>query len=171
MSNSKRRFCKRFLVSYPLLRLWFSGFQDAHAAIQEYAVTLSCFLDILIPEDLTPGATALNVDVEIISKSKRYKYYKNSLTKGCMWLQKNANTHGHENFCDLSRSQQEAIVASMEQSHPGSIENIFFHTILDDAFHYYYADPKSWVGLAYAGPPQPYGYSDYQLAPKSDNGK
>jgi hypothetical protein len=129
------------------------------------------FLDTLIPADLTPSASQLNVHKHIISGATKSIPLQRVILLGCKWLDEQANNLGFESFEKLSQKLMNEIVARAESSLRRSIPRAFFDTIRNQALGYYYAQAGSWKGLAYARPPQPRGFPDHKLAPgESDLG-
>ena len=59
-----------------------------------------------------------------------------------------------------NKNKNEVAVA-MEKKKPE-----FFKNFKNLVIKFYYSHPRSWKGLAYNGPPQPVGFSDYSLPPK-----
>ena len=128
---------------------------------------LGPYLDTLLPADLTPSATGLGVDAAAVALAQANRSFERLLTLGCAWLDQQANELGVAEFSLLSEQPRVAIITIAEQSPAGSLPREFFTQTLGFAFHHYYAQPQSWRGLGYAGPPQPVGFPDHALPPKA----
>ncbi len=126
---------------------------------------LGAFLDTLLPPDLTPSATQLDVDKVIIARARANKPLQRLITLGCAWLDKQAKEQGTEGFTGLAQPGRDAIVSAAEKSPVGSLPRVFFEQIRSLAFYEYYARPETWPGMAYAGPPQPRGFPDFAQPP------
>lgn len=126
---------------------------------------LPAFLDTLLPEDISPSASQLNVGPDLISKASRESGFERLLILGCAWLNEQSHKQGQALFENLDEASQIAIVKIAEQSAERSLPRVFFTTVQYYAFGIYYAHPETWVSLGYAGPPQPVGFPDYARPP------
>jgi len=129
--------------------------------------TLAAYLDTLIPADETPSATQLGVTEKILSQAATDSDYLRLLNKACDWLEAQAQQSGAAHFAALSEDQREQVIHLAAAGEGGPLVEMFFDQTLAAAFSYYYADPRSWPALDYAGPPQPRGFMDYTQAPIS----
>lgn len=136
------------------------------AVTPEETKTLSSYVDTLIPPDITPAASQLNVPQMIISKSKSDRKYRRLIKKGCHWLDKQAGYFNADSFAMLNEQNREHIVKIASEGERDSLHGIFFERMRLDAFFCYYGIVESWKGLGYEGPPQPKGFPDYTLPPK-----
>ena len=126
---------------------------------------LGPYLDTLLPEDTTPSATQLGVDLEIVELIRGNKQLARVIILGCAWLDQQAREQGAGEFASLESTQQELIVTTAEGSATRSLPRVFFSVTRELACKHYYAHPESWPGIRYAGPPQPTGYPDYEKPP------
>ncbi|RPH92774.1 MAG: gluconate 2-dehydrogenase subunit 3 family protein [Lysobacterales bacterium] len=131
---------------------------------------LGPFLDTLLPDDGTPGATQLGVDQEVARHMREIPHMANLLVTGCLWLDQQADKLGAAEFAALDPGQRETVVRAAEQAAPRSLPRVFLAAVLDLAFRYYYAHPETWPGLGYAGPPQPRGFPDFAEPPQGVGG-
>ena len=127
--------------------------------------SLGAFLDTLLPADITPGASQLEVDKSIITQARANMRLQRLLTLGCAWLDTQAKERGAEDFAALAQPNRDAIVSAAETSPAQSLPRVFFEQIRGMAFYHYYARPETWPGMAYAGPPQPRGFLDFTQPP------
>jgi len=163
---------RRFFLKFLLLTGFYSIPENLNRSLKpvqrtvmiDYQ-TLLVFLDILIPDDMTPGAVQLGVTEEIIGYAADKPDYKLLLVQGCKWLNDEAKKRGNVQFSWLSTTQQQEIVQLAFESPAYSLSNRFFMQLLHKAFEYYYARPEATKHFAYAGPPQPDGFTDYQNPP------
>ncbi len=123
------------------------------------------YLDTLIPADDSPGATDLGVDQEILSRVRNNAYRSGIIRRGCRWLDETARKRGATDFNALDDIGREAVVAKVAKAKRGTPLHAFFSYTQLEAFRIYYANPESWISLAYRGPPQPLGFSDYTQPP------
>ncbi len=131
---------------------------------------LGPFLDTLLPQDSTPSATQLDVDKHIVTRMRGHNRLAKIVVLGCTWLDQQACEQGAEEFALLEAARQERIVTTAEASPPRKLPRIFFATTRRLAFRHYYAQPASWPGMRYAGPPQPIGYPDHADPPSESIG-
>ena len=132
--------------------------------------TLAYYLDTLIPADQTPSATALAVDKKIVAAATLDHRLRRLITTGCAWLDTQAKDHYDvESFSSLSETQRESVVTLAAAEKIDTLPRVFFERLRQDAFFHYYAQPASWSGLAYAGPPQPKGHLDFYLPPRASS--
>jgi len=124
------------------------------------------FINRLIPDDDTPGAVALGVPEKLIALAKTDKSYRQLFKYGCAWLEQQAQALTKDDFINLDAKQQDNIISLAEKAPFNSIPQKFFQIVRLNAMKNYYADPRSWAELAYATPPQPNGFLDYQEPPK-----
>ena len=139
------------------------------AQSQELKISIQAlgpYLDTLIPKDSTPSATELDVDRVVFSFMQSNEQFKNLIALGCQWLDREALAIGAQEFSLLGDKDRSAIVTKAEKASADSLENIFFKQTRGLAFNHYYAQPESWPGLNYNGPPQPSGFRDYASLPK-----
>ena len=127
--------------------------------------TLAAFLDTLIPADETPSASQLGVTDKIIATGKKSRRYRKLIEKGCAWLDRQARQLGAAHFSALTETQRERIAQQAENGEGGLVPAFFFEHIKVEAFSHYYADPRIWANLGYAGPPQPLGFMNYTQPP------
>lgn len=130
--------------------------------------TLACYLDTLLPADSTPSASQLGVDRALVTQAGRELFLARLLVRGCSWLDTEAAKRGSSDFATLGASDQEIVVSIAERSPRDSLPRTFFDTILPLAYREYYARPESWIGLGFAGPPQPLGFPDHAEPPLVD---
>jgi hypothetical protein len=129
--------------------------------------TIEAFIDTLIPQDTTPGALQLGVAAKILAKAHEDGQYRRLARKGCEWLDRKAGTRRADGFFSLGGREREELVGQAAKAAVGSVPRIFFERLRADAFFHYYANPASWKGLRYKGPPQPDGYPDYAAEPSA----
>ncbi|MEO6696463.1 MAG: gluconate 2-dehydrogenase subunit 3 family protein [Gammaproteobacteria bacterium] len=132
--------------------------------------SLAYFLDTLIPADQTPSATALDVDKKIAAAASLDHRLRRLIKTGCAWIDAQAEDHyGVENFSALSETERDHIVALAAAEKMETLPRVFFERLRQDAFSHYYAQPAAWIGLPYAGPPQPKGHLDFYLPPRTSS--
>ena len=129
-------------------------------------MTFRHFLDTLIPEDVSPSATQINLDAVLLDHAKKIQNYEKLIFLGCNWLDLQSDAFYKKKFINLSLVEKDKIVEFASKNRSGSIPAEFFNRVRRDAFTFYYAKPSSWAGLKFSGPPQPKGYIDYQESPK-----
>lgn len=127
--------------------------------------TLAAHLDTLIPADNSPAAVELGVMDKLLARAARDAAYRRLLVRGCQWLDARSRSMFGAGFSTLDLAKRERIVAAAADSPPRSVPRVFFRVTWDDAVFHYYADPRSWPTLGYAGPPQPRGFPDHARAP------
>lgn len=128
--------------------------------------TFRHFLDTLIPEDVSPSATQVNLDADLLDHAKIIQNYEKLIFLGCNWLDLQANAFYKTSFINLNSAQKNKVIEVASRSPGDSIPLQFFNRLRRDAFTFYYAKPPSWTGLRFSKPPQPHGYPDYQESPK-----
>ncbi len=128
---------------------------------------LQRYVDLLIPDDTSPGALKLGVDQSIISKSLNDPDYRQTLRQGLFRIDSIAKDMFGRPFFQLKNEQANRIILLSEEAKRYSAEHRLFGQLREDAFGDYYAMPESWRSLCYPGPPQPIGFSDYQQSPTS----
>lgn len=130
-------------------------------------VALDALLDTLIPADeFSPSATEAGVGASIRAAATGDASYQYLLKQGCSRLEDQATERFGRPFAALLEAQRAAIVEELAGAPEGSESRAFFHRVWLDSCYHYYALPESWAGLAYAGPPQPLGFDDYQSPPQ-----
>lgn len=166
MPLSRRRFLGLSLLTGILAGACSKILRSPLSRSNESITTLEAYLDTLIPADETPGATQLGVAEKIMAKAAENSEYRRLIEQGCDWLDGEVRKYGAGRFADLSAAQREQVVTLAAAGKGGIPALIFFHETRDDAFFYYYAHPRSWSALGYAGPPQPKGFMNYAEPPR-----
>ena len=168
VNRLRRRFLQTFIWLVPLWSIRVQA-KDLIALVDDPnpLAALAPYLDTLLPADTTPSASQLEVDKAIEAVAKRQPPLAQLLTLGCAWLDNQARQQGRENFASLHESSREQLVAQAEASPPGGLPATFFQVTLALAYRHYYARRESWIGLGFAGPPQPFGFPDHTQAPQS----
>lgn len=164
MKFSRRGLFKLFLGLGVGSALW--SLLPGHRARDPWA-GLRAFVDILIPEDETPGASQLGVVDSILAAAQDAPSRLELLRQGTAWLDGQARRFGAADFAGLPQSKREALVGEAAGHTLGSMPRTFFQMVLDDAFFHYYANPQSWAAIGYEGPPQPRGYPDHANPPRA----
>ncbi len=167
MAFSRRTLLKLFLgigllLPFGALLRWFAPAERKVAAPWD---GLRAFVDALVPADTTPGAVELGVVEKILAAAEQRAPHLKLLREGTAWLDEQARVRGATSFAALPREEIEAIVGLAAASPPRSLPRTFFQSTLDDALYLHYADPRSWEGLGYEGPPQPRGFPDHAEPP------
>jgi Gluconate 2-dehydrogenase subunit 3 len=126
------------------------------------------WIDTLAPSEPDfPGALALGVAEKIEAAIARNPQYAALINTAMQWIEARARDARSTSFAKLSGLDRQKIVAAAAASNVGSVPRTFFQASLDDTLFHTYADPRAWVGLHYAGPPQPIGFLDHAIAPKA----
>ena len=128
--------------------------------------SLRFYLELLIPEDETPGATAAGIDRRLFERCTKQPYYRKTLREGLIRLSTMAAERFQQPFHRLSPAQAEQLITASEQAGADSLERILFIQLREDAFIDYYAQSTHWSSLCYQGPPQPMGYLNSRLPPE-----
>ncbi|MCP4699959.1 MAG: gluconate 2-dehydrogenase subunit 3 family protein [Gammaproteobacteria bacterium] len=136
----------------------------ATLTIREQAV-LRRYFDRLIPFDGTPGALETGVAEAVFAQAETNRQYRRLLKKGGRWLNYRAKKTAGIDFLSLDDEQADKVIAHAEKTVRNAFPRRFFQRTRHDAMTHHYADSRSWRGLAYAGPPQPHGFPDYQQPP------
>ena len=122
-------------------------------------LVIRAFVDTLIPaDDITPSASALGVDQEIIKNTKTDIAYGRLIQLGCRWL----NHQSNGDFTNLPKQQRIQILQWMEHTDDHTLPALLFNRIRYQAMAHYYCQPASWKDTGLQHPPQPLGYMDYR---------
>jgi len=132
--------------------------------------TISSVINRMLPGDELPGAVALGIDRRIPAMAEvppRQPLFelRRGFAEGVAWLDTQARAAGAADFLRLDEARQEAVLVTAVTS---DVEDaaFFVGTLRDRAFALYYTDPSIVAAFAYAGPPQPAGFPDFQEAPR-----
>ena len=131
---------------------------------------LGPFVDTLLPEDGTPSATQVGVDSEILRQMTANPRMSDVIVMGCLWLDQQADKLGAADFAALDPGLRVKVAGNAELASKGSLPRVFFDGVLDIALRHYYAQPSTWPGLGYSGPPQPHGFMDFSGPPSGSDG-
>jgi hypothetical protein len=169
VQGSARRHFLRLLVTLAAAlppRLLFAA--PADKTVQRISLSaLATYLDTLIPADSTPSASQLGTDQAIVALARRREHLARLVGLGCGWLDQQAVERGAVDFAALPQAEREAVVALAENAPARSMPRAFFAFTHRQAFTHYYAQPASWRGLGFEGPPQPVGFPDFAQPPKA----
>lgn len=127
--------------------------------------SIRLYIDLLIPEDITPGALLMGIDQKIFNKAAEKLYYRQSLRAGLMHINQLAEKINHRPFYALNTSQANDILMLCEKMDKLSAGRILFDALRNDTMSYYYANRKNWKTMCFQGPPQPAGFLNAHLAP------
>ena len=128
---------------------------------------IAALVDTLLPADGdAPAATALGVDKLIIESAVGDTDMTNLLRHTAAWLNRAGQRMKGRDFADLEAASREELVAFAEAAPPRSLPQVFFHRLLQDAYRFYYGDPRGGRYLGFEGPPQPQGFMDFEKPPK-----
>lgn len=131
--------------------------------------TISAVIDRMLPDDELPGAVALGIHRRIpamaeVPPRQRLFELRRGFAEGVAWLDTQARAAGATDFLGLDEAQQEAVLVTAVTSDEDAA--FFVGTLRDRAFALYYTEPSIVAAFAYAGPPQPAGFPDFQEAPR-----
>lgn len=149
---------RRWLNSIAILcGAWLGKFSDTDAKdyeLSRYEDTLRILLDSILPaDDLTPAASTLSVHSQLLAIAQQDATLGRLISQGCGWLEQ---TYGA--LSALNTAQIEQLLQAMSVADWESGPRVFFHEIRDRSVQLYYADSRSWAGLAVNRPPQYLGY-------------
>lgn len=124
-------------------------------------------LDTLLPADaLTPAATELELDTELLAALARLPARHSRLCQqGLEWCEQQAREHYDQDFALLGAAECDAILQQAAEAPAASMPARFLQRLRDQAFELYYAHPEALAGIAGGGPPQPLGYPHYAEPP------
>ena len=123
--------------------------------------TLSSFLDILIPKDITPSASQLDIPSKLVRHAHSIENYIFLLRQGLTWINSHSRHNYKSNFSNLTVGQQEKITHAAASAEAPAIVQLYFTRVRNDSFFIYYSQPDSWSGMIESAP-QPSGYMDYK---------
>src|SRR5215470_3921911 len=87
--------------------------------------TLRAYVDVLIPADETPSATALGVDKKLLVMAKGRPDYHRLLALGFDWLNTQAQFKHGRNFAQLDETSRDAIVGRAAAAGHGTPPRVF----------------------------------------------
>jgi hypothetical protein len=130
---------------------------DARKSIER---TLAALADVMFPGEGLPGATALGLHLRVAAMPELQAL----IAAGVAWLDKYASLQGAADFVALSEDKRVAAVDSAFASRDAGIQSfvLALRSYLGTA---YYSAPAIKSAFAYAGPPQPDGFPDFQERP------
>ena len=130
--------------------------------------TFAAYVDVLVPADETPSATALGIDKELLVVASGRNDYQRLLRWGVEWLNRQARAQYGRDFQALNEESRDGIVREAAAARADTLPRAFFERTRADVFYHYYARPEAWRGIAsYRGPPQPVGFLDYAGPPRT----
>jgi len=126
------------------------------------ARSLAAFLGLLLPADeLSPSASQVGVDASLLEEGRSDREFGRLIELGTGWLDGQAKSQGVEAFHQLAEERQLLIVSIAEHQRARSLPRVFFENMRHRAVGHYYANPRTWPGVGYSGPPQPRGFADH----------
>jgi hypothetical protein len=172
-AGSKKLISRRFLlttiVRLPLIAGVVMSSRRAFAARRQRRreahaeLTIAAVINCMLPADELPGALALGIERRIAAMTDLE--LKRSLAEGVAWLDGRARRQGASEFLELDEARQELVLQEALASSADGASAIVW-TLRRLAFTLYYTDPTIMAAFAYAGPPQPGGFPDFQEAPR-----
>lgn len=128
---------------------------------------LQSYIDLLLPEGELPGAITLGADNIVIKKAEQDITYAKAISAGISWLNFIAHKLNKTDFAALPKDSQLKVIALSERSPIATLPNLFYLTIRQDVFLYYYGHPEILKYFKYARPPQPIGFMDFSQPPNN----
>lgn len=129
---------------------------------------LADLLDVLIPKDISPSATELQVHVKIWKQARSIKNYDAMLRQGIAWLDQQAQLKGSSSgFLGLSLTQKNQCVAIALKSSPMTLPRVFMERLMEDAFRFYYTQLEAYKHIKDMKPIQPVGYPKHHRSLQS----
>lgn len=169
MTFNRREFIKKSgLTGFVSLFIPFVTFAKPDSEVSGIDLSaLRSYIDLLLPEDLLPGALQLKADNVILKKAEQDAQYAQAIRQGVHWLNFLAQKLNKTDFSSLPEDSQLKIVALSEHSQLATLPNLFYLTVRQDVFQFYYAHPEILKYFPYSRPPQPLGFADFTEAPVS----
>jgi hypothetical protein len=162
LHHGRRLFLRATLFGGLLLR---GGAAAADNATADELAPLAAWLDTLIPADETPSASALGIDRVLLAWARDQAKPLALLRDGCRWLDAVSRHNAGVVFASLPPAAREAVARFAAEAEAASLPRVFFERTWELARQFYYADPRVWPSLGYAGPPQPNGFPDAAQPP------
>ena len=122
---------------------------------------MAAVADTMFPGgDGLPGASALGLHEKVLAASDLDVL----VSKGLAWLDRYAASRSVANFVALDEAGR---VAALDAAFASTDEGIrpFVFSVRQNLGLAYYSDPAVKKAFAYAGPPQPEGFADFQERP------
>lgn len=116
---------------------------------------LAAYIDVLLPGDAAlPPARDLSIAETLVRDFPDESLAMRLLQAGTVWL----DSLGGAPFADLPANTQNAVATWAAQSDFNEIPGRFHYLVRQWAVSFYYADPRTYDGLALNTAPQPRGY-------------
>ncbi len=159
----------------------------------EYAM-VEAAAAIIVPRDDAPGAEDVGVADYIDRMLAQYPVQQERYHRGLAWLNRKSKRQFHgRDFASLPEEERLALLQEVDEAYHNRFRPVsslfdrvvrklgnvyddifgwgsevtFFNILKDDVFEAFYTSPQAWKMLGYDGPPQPWGYPDYQKCPPS----
>jgi len=124
------------------------------------ARSVAALADLMFPGEGLPRATEVGAHRRVLAMPE----LQDLIAKGVAWLDKRAALEGAADFLGLDEARRLALVDAAFASREEGIQPF----VLALRFHLgtaYYSAPAIKSAFAYAGPPQPEGFPDFQERP------
>lgn len=136
------------------LRAQKAGEADVTAMVRD-------IVDLMLPADHIPGAVALGIDGQITALAAQHPELHAVLRDGCRWLDAEARRAKGRGFLQLPEAGRIASLEAAERA--GASAGVkLVATLRSIAMARYYSHPAIQAAFAYAGPPQPAGFLDFE---------
>lgn len=162
--DDERRVLLRATLASPLVLLAATGIASTSISADSIQ-TLKAYLDILIPADESPAASAVGVHEALLASMKADGRYHYLVTEGISWLARQADAVAQRPFAELPLSAQEDVVTRLAGQRVSTLLKLFFDRTRADAMRAYYAQPLAWPTLGINATPQPVGHPNYTQPP------
>ncbi|MFT7300640.1 MAG: hypothetical protein ACI89Z_001101 [Porticoccus sp.] len=127
---------------------------------------LDAILDVLIPRDLTPSATDLDLGQSIVDIAAQIPRYPELIEQGLKWFESTSTKSFHKPFSSLPLDTQIQIVDVAFKQPEMTLPRVFIERLRDDAMTLYYHNSAAWEGMDIDRPIQPIGYPKHDKPPK-----
>lgn len=133
-----------------------AGAAPLHAALdEETRLTLSAFVDVLLPADPhSPAASAFGTAETLLELGLEQPLFARLLDVGCNWL----NQTGGPPFRKLAEDQKILVTDWMSKADFNEIPRRFYHLVRLVAIEHYFSHAGAIAGLPLNSSPQPIGY-------------
>ncbi len=137
-----------------------SGIDNVTGPETHLARTVAAVADAMFPGDGLPGAVELGLHSRILAMPD----LADVIARGVAWLDAGAVRKGAADFTALDEAGRLAAIDAAFASGDDSIQR-FVLALRSRLMTAYYAEPAVKAAFAYAGPPQPDGFADFQDPP------
>lgn len=120
-----------------------------------------------LTETIMPGTAEMGIHNKVRETVLKVPETARICIAGLETIEKYSLEKYGKSFHSLGNAERDIILKRIAEIPEDKFQGFFFKKFRETVLAFYYTSPEVWKILRYNGPPQPNGFMDYHLPPKS----